>query len=639
MANNLSFRYKQMAMKWLTGKLETIPSVNYVAFEEEEKINNKLQQLMEGLYFPFGYDIEGIVQGKTNNNENIEYSVLFGNYADEYQTTNYGFIMILDNQYNPIQIIKEYSNGELIGNILGLNVGNDGLFYMVEIDNQDYVRLVLLNNILAKSPTAEEYQLVMRKTYRFPEQSHFDLSKVYMTKHPQDAKYLFVQFNNSQDYIYCTELSINVGSENEWNYYNKQMLNVDYEIHDILASWDSENKLKFILVGSYWNVNKRYVSYTYKEKDSDILNGFASDITSITYNINKEDEVNIQIIIKNFTTFYISYSFRYNNQLKYYLILSQYNDDYSQGNIRFVKVINSPISNNKGITLVKKDDNIFCYYVDLISYLGVIVNNEIYLSNMSDEPTYSQDDIYLVSVQKQFNLYTMYIQVGNYVYANKLVYIDEDNNSVYQDTTSMNPYYAKFYDDNDKLIFARTLYNKNISGQTTTSIIQVPNQFLNNVNISKEYLFGHTYLSLIMQDDTYSKNEYEEVYFNFANTWYIQNKNNPNNPILNPSGATRFNQSISQINDLNNCKCTKYRINYDNETTKIVNIPASDIILEENDEPFKYTYYLQVYVPNEKNILSIDLISEDEQTVFQTIINLNLTNGKLYTLTQDVYVL
>ena len=164
MANNMTFRYKQMAMKWLTGKMNIVPKVNSVLFEEFTSNENKLETLMNGLYFPFGYDIKGVVQGKTTDNDNIEYSVLYGDYQDEQQNKLYGFIMILDQEYNAKQIIKQYSNGEYFGNIISLNVGNDGRFYMVEQDNNDYYRFVLLNNILVKSPSEENYQVVQRQT-------------------------------------------------------------------------------------------------------------------------------------------------------------------------------------------------------------------------------------------------------------------------------------------------------------------------------------------------------------------------------------------------------------------------------------------------------------------------------------------
>ena len=638
MANNMTFRYKQMAMKWLTGKMNIVPKVNSVLFEEFTSNENKLETLMNGLYFPFGYDIKGVVQGKTTDNDNIEYSVLYGDYQDEQQNKLYGFIMILDQEYNAKQIIKQYSNGEYFGNIISLNVGNDGRFYMVEQDNNDYYRFVLLNNILVKSPSEENYQVVQRQTYRFPQQSQFTAGKMLMTKHPQEARYLMAQYNDIDRTIYCTEFIINVGSTNEWNYYNKVVLSGQYdtELSDLLASWNSENHLTFMLVASYYNQNNVNTSVYYKTGTGTTLEVNSSSVQDSI--ASSSDIVNTQAVIKNFNTIYYSIGYNKNGSLYYSLYIVYIDDNFNIDSInrRFFEV-EDPVSNNKGITLMKKDEDIFFFYVDLTGFVGIVIGDVVYQAYVSGIDF--SGSLYLANMQRQFNLYIMYVQVGNNVYINKMVYIDKDNNSSYQDLTSMNPYFAKLYDDNSKLIFARTLYNKSVNGQTTTSTIQVPNQFINNINIGGQKLFGQTYLNLINQTDTYTKNEYEEVYFNFANTWYIQNQNDPNNVILNPSGATRFNQSISQTNDFANCKCTKYRLNYSDDTTKVVEIDPSNIVLEDNDEPFKYTYYIMIFNPTDKNILSIDLISEDEMTIFQTINNLNFASGKLYSLTQDVYVL
>lgn len=638
MANNMTFRYKQMAMKWLTGKMNIVPKVNSVLFEEFTSNENKLETLMNGLYFPFGYDIKGVVQGKTTDNDNIEYSVLYGDYQDEQQNKLYGFIMILDQEYNAKQIIKQYSNGEYFGDIISLNVGNDGRFYMVEQDNSDYYRFVLLNNILVKSPSEENYQVVQRQTYRFPQQSQFTAGKMLMTKHPQEARYLMAQYNDIDRTIYCTEFIINVGSTNEWNYYNKAVLSGQYdtELSDLLASWNSENNLTFMLVASYYNQNNVNTSVYYKTGTGTTLEVNSSSVQDSI--ASSSDIVNTQAVIKNFNTIYYSIGYNKNGSLYYSLYIVYIDDNFNIDSInrRFFEV-EDPVSNNKGITLMKKDEDIFFFYVDLTGFVGIVIGDVVYQAYVSGIDF--SGSLYLANMQRQFNLYIMYVQVGNNVYINKMVYIDKDNNSSYQDLTSMNPYFAKLYDDNSKLIFARTLYNKSVNGQTTTSTIQVPNQFINNINIGGQKLFGQTYLNLINQTDTYTKNEYEEVYFNFANTWYIQNQNDPNNVILNPSGATRFNQSISQTNDFANCKCTKYRLNYSDDTTKVVEIDPSNIVLEDNDEPFKYTYYIMVFNPTDKNILSIDLISEDEMTIFQTINNLNFASGKLYSLTQDVYVL
>ena len=652
MPNNYTLSYKQFAMKWLTGNFDTHePIGNFMYFEETDKINNKLEQLMDGLYFPFGYYIKGVVQGKTSNNDGTEYSVLYGNYQDEYQTQTLGFIMILDNQYTPVQIIKQYSNGDYFGSIVCLNVGNDGRFYMVELDNNGYYRFVLLNNILAKSPTEEEYKVVMRQTYRFDDQTKVDLSPMIMTKHPQEAKYLMVQ-ELSGGTIWCTEFTINVGSTNDWNYYSCPALPGwdDSTFNDILASWNTDNQLRFKVVVCAYEDNTVYCHQYNKEFDSDTI-----DSNSIEIESNCRSLQSYQCVIKNFDIGYFALAYEMNNtpgDHVYEIKKIQFDTEeaYSVDN---AYVLN-PIGNSQGIKLLKQDDTIFYYYVNLLSYIGIIMEVSTGAvamgSTMLEEPDYSTANLYLFNVQKQFNLYTLYIQVGNYVFANKMTYFGEAN-ALYKNFTTMTPYYVKLLNEDNELIFARTLYNRSINGNTTTSTVQIPNQFLNDISIEQERLLGHTNYSLVVQNDTYTKNQYEELYMNFANTWNIINKNDADNPIYNLQAATRLNSAFSQYTDNEQAQLeyaytwiSQYRINYDDGTSTICDFYAplnyqekANMVCDFTNPPYKTTYNMEVFAPTDKDVLSVDLITF-ENMIYLTIDNLNLTPGKLYTITQDVYV-
>ena len=71
-------------------------------------------------------------------NSRFMYSVAYGNYQNQDQTHTAGFILIFDEKYNVVQIIKQYSNEEYFGDIISMNVGKDGRFFMVEYDNNSY---------------------------------------------------------------------------------------------------------------------------------------------------------------------------------------------------------------------------------------------------------------------------------------------------------------------------------------------------------------------------------------------------------------------------------------------------------------------------------------------------------------------
>lgn len=155
---------------------------------------------------------------------------------------------------------------------------------------------------------------------------------------------------------------------------------------------------------------------------------------------------------------------------------------------------------------------------------------------------------------------------------------------------------------------------------------------LNDIDIEQQDLLGETNGTLITNTDTIQKNIYEDLFINFYNTLTMQNQNTQEY-ITNLNGATRINSSISQIMDYDNAKIGKIRINYNDDTNLVKTInPASRV------SQFVYQFSFNVYVPTGKNVISIELISEDENTTYQTITGLNLENSKSYKITQNVEI-
>ena len=100
-------------------------------------------------------------------------------------------------------------------------------------------------------------------------------------------------------------------------------------------------------------------------------------------------------------------------------------------------------------------------------------------------------------------------------------------------------------------------------------------------------------------------------------------------PTYNKIGATRLNDSISEEKDYDDSKMTKYRINYSDNTTYV------GILGSEKIDTKKYE--LSLFVNVDKAITSIDFISEDENTIYNTITP-TLEIGKAYKLSVDVYI-
>ena len=193
------------------------------------------------------------------------------------------------------------------------------------------------------------------------------------------------------------------------------------------------------------------------------------------------------------------------------------------------------------------------------------------------------------------------------------------------------------YDENDDIIFSRNLYNKVISGNITTSTVVVPNSYLNNIEINLKELVSKCNNIMTGDNEQIEKNVYEELYVNFSNTITMRNANNPNNIIYNDTGAIRLNSVVSDTptsTDYNNSKIAKIRINYSNNTNEVQLLDTSSLVYT----GLKTTLQFYIFTPNDKDILSIDFISGDENTIYQTI-QPSLQRGKLYNIEQKVEVL
>lgn len=633
--------FKDITMQYLAGKMTTQPISNQVYFEQSKTTKNDFETQLQNTYFQYGYTIDGKIQGLSNTSEGLEFIVFFGKYkktsSDGY---NHSYIMILDEKYNIIQVIKNYSNGEEFGKILGLNVGDDGRFFAIEKDTNNYYRIVLMNNIVAKLPSQANYRVVQRQTYRVTDQSYFaDVGISYdikIVKQNESARYVmwgFEEDNSDIINVRALEFVINVGSTNEWNYVGNlsQRIYLQNPVFDWKISWNNSNQFQInihLLNESTYESNTHIF---YEEINKSYTENIFRHVVSyppVMRNLNISNIHYKQLLFKDSGGCYLSISI----SNKYYLY-NVVNDDYSTP--FFEQQMTAP-ANFRGIHLLKNKGNVFYTYQNgNTTYVGVLVNETMYSTQATQFN--ANKTLFLESMQSIFNLYTLYIQAGDYINVYKLPYIDKTNNQSYKTLQSLIPYFGKLYDTNNNLVFARTLYNLNVSGQTTTSIIQVPNQYLNNVTIGNEKLIGKTYIGLNNDTEAFQKNQYEEVFVNFANSLVMINENDENNPIINNEGAARLNLAISKINDYTSIIASKYRINYYDGSSITSNFLPSQITLVAG-ETRKYRFTFPVYNCQANEIKSIDIMSADGNTIYQKIIDMQLDQDKLYTLTQDVYM-
>jgi hypothetical protein len=149
---------------------------------------------------------------------------------------------------------------------------------------------------------------------------------------------------------------------------------------------------------------------------------------------------------------------------------------------------------------------------------------------------------------------------------------------------------------------------------------------LNDTNITKENLYSETNININTENLSIIKNIYETLFFNFTNVINVIDEDEGKSY---PAIANYVNTNINTGTQTNytNTQCSKYRINYVDNTTSIGNLTWKSIN--------KYNKVTNISLYVDKAMSSIDLISNDETTVYLNI-PLEVTIGKYYTLTQKI---
>lgn len=634
--------FKEKLLKWFTGNYNIeIPSSNINWDDININANNLYTQLANeiGNASSGGTFIEykGIIQSNSKNNNGGNLIVMYGtSYNTNKYPNDFGWIALLDNQLNLVQLITEYASGTVIGQLLTLNVDEDGNFFGIELPySGGQKRFIMLNNFALKLDTQTEYSVVLRQSYNVPT----DKSQVNfynnIKKGVGKSKYLMVGVGNTD--LIATELTINVGVENDWVDYSFNSSTYTGAIpNDFWVNWDTDNNLDFKIVGYYSSNNSIFCEWT--------RNGAGMSLT--TYNLPTSIQLydtSSQILTKD-NVYAACYGLASNDTLSYLIFRitgGQIYQIYAKENMpNGLTVITAA---QIELLIIGTD-----IYYDIISVIdsgagtynaeiGRIVGNNVFPLQVGTINLPTRAPFRFLIVNKQFNLYNFYLQAQDTVY-NVYQKFNENNYNGYdfQGLNSMIPNSINLYNQNSQILYARNLYNKIINGNVTISTAEVPNDFINEVALQLKELVSADNSIIATDNNPIQKNIYEELFINFINTINIVNNNNPNNSIFNNIGSARLNNSISNLADYDSAKITKYRINYANGTSQVNGLDPRAFF---GDFGTTYgTYKLTVYVPVEYKINSIELISNDEQTSYQTIDCTSLLNGKYYTITQKLEV-
>ena len=604
----------------------------------------------------YSFLFEGMVAG---NELTTNLTVLYGGYyytlggsSNEYYK---GIIILVDENFSPIKIINKFSSGTDLKYIQYMKQDDDGTFYYIDDNNftnyfpRNYnseKRFVMVNNFTLINQMTGEYNVILRKSYILTgTYNNFYCKNMY--KDPNSSHYIFFGVGSTGSYwgnLKIFSLKIIVGSTNEWNMYYTTSSTL---FGSAIAVFEGEN-VKFRCLcntNSYDNRTIDCVSKTYTgsvQRNSIATFSYMPYIDS--YSMKKQSV---------FLTYDEVY-FVQNNQhwgdnaypTQKHLGLYKYNFTNSQ--------LLTIYDNNLGtygqcdfedMYIDKCNTDIYIQFNNNFNYdydpegrryyagdyyFQRLVNDEwkpIKIAEQKDfNPNYRN-----IYIKANFNLLQYYSypagQMTKYSYQ---FMIKEDYNSLNYNGTSYIGYdtlvskKGQIY-SNNKLVFARNLYNKNVYQNTCVSTIQVPNNYLNGIQLDLKKLISNTNFDICNENNITDKNIYEMMFVNYIN----------NITCIDEDTDTIYGNTAIYINENIN---TGTKANYDNTKMSKVRINFTTPQIQLIDWTWNVDHYeTEFTIYTDEIPTSIEFISNDETTTYIRK-ELEFEQNKYYTISQKLRI-
>jgi hypothetical protein len=623
--------YTSAVLDYLTGNMVEQTESNVPIFNQQvDTLNENIATNIESILLNDEDAQSVVILGKIYNESYGAY-LIYGYYLDN-SSNYYGFIYLVDDELNEIQMITEFASGTKLFPITALNQDeNNNIYGLSNTVGTDpgTTRVLLLNNIFASGLLDGNYRCILRNDYISPYsyyQTPYRQNRI--IKSPEGSTYYMIYTGSTSTKI--VKFTINVGSTNDWESYSIPH-KVDARFDVLLDKSTEEERLLFY--GTDTSSPSVYYEYELKNQTLTELNSITLEgLASLTYS---------QTFVKDINNIFIYACYAGKDRGTLYKIdgnnlITIYDFPfYTDGGGTYLSYISLFSINNGTFFFEKYRTGTTCdVYVGFIDSSNNYIRYQV--GTTDNTPWYSGFYDYVDLYYKTtYNLINLYVPIYSTVDTTTKLTFDYNsinfNGIPYKNQYMLVPTKGRLYDENDKLIFARNLYNKTINGNTTVSTINVPNTNLNSITIATQDLIGKTNYTLVTNEEDITKNIYENLNINFNTTLRMINKNDPSNPIFNQLGSNRINSSVSGTNNYEDTKATKIQINYETGTPLIQSIQPEQITYSNG----VYTYTFMVYVP--KTISNIQILSNDELTVYQTITG-TFEIGKYYLITQDVRI-
>ena len=641
---------KKKILDYITNKIVPTSKNDSEIFLEQEDIarSNWVNYLPSG-WNDFRY--EGMVAG---NETTSNLSVLYGGYLDT-NNVSHGIITLVDSNFKPVKTIYEYSSGTELRYIQYMKQAEDGTFYFIDDTAFSYQngqqvltsqkRFVMTNNFTIKNTITNDYQVNLRTSYILGD-SYKNFYCKNMYKDTESANYIFFGVgadSNSSSYSYrilkIIGLSVNVGESNTWTLYSSENSTLFGSAIATFDTNDTETKVKFRCLCSSIKADSKSIFYIYKE-----YNGNVNKENILTYEYHPyidDDTYKKQSVFLDYDNVY----FVINNQrwgttgdqVPKYICLYKYNFATHIGEEIFKEYLGEYDRCNLAAMYIDRcNTNIYVQYNNNVNngtadyYFQRLVDDKwqpIFIKN--DKFAYAQRIIF---VKSNYNLLQVNMYATNPRTATWYQHvIKEDYNALnyngtpYIDYDSMISRKGQIY-SGDKIVFARNLYNKTINGSTTTSTIQVPNNYLNDITLNAKKLLSNTNAEIDIDTKAITKNVYEVLFINFIDTIGV----------IDEDTDTYYNDTANYINanintgtkaNLENTFVGKVRINYSTPQIQLLNWVW-------NTDHYETEFVISTY---EETPTSIDFISNDETMLYMSK-NVELEEDNYYKISQKLRI-
>ena len=648
-------QFKQTLFDYLTGKLDIQQGTNEEIFK---KIN--VLPFSDWPYddiIPDGWNnfrYEGLIQV-----QNSELIVLYGGYETKDDVPR-GIVTILDNSFKPIKTFFQSDSGTYLDYIMCMIQEDDGTFTMTTCkdfpDNREESftsstkKFVMLNNFTQQ--VNGNYTLTMTKSYDIPYKNNYVRK---MFKDPNSSHYVLIcvlliknvtgQYGWRQARI--IELKVNVGSSNEWSYTDTTD---NWLLGDSYVEFDSNSNsyVELILTRLLWNQNGVYMWI----KDFNDSSYTLSTIHTFDYKpyIDSSHYNNQSLFLNKSEVYFVQNNqwwgnegrldqkyiglYYYNIQTKEFKsIYEKYLGDYDYCNLEAIYIA----ENNNDLYIEFNNNIISTDNGDVADYYFQRLENNQWSPIKVSENYFFRYNRRALYVNNQFNLLNWFSYMVNpqsqywYMLNIKENYSESKYNGyTYINTNAMIVDNAELY-SNNSLVFARNLYNKSLNGNTTVATVEVPNNYLNNIDITSKNLLSETNLTMVEDTNVTQKNIYETLFINFINTLLIADRNNTTQ-VLNQQASTYLNTQINVDEGYSKAQIySKVVITYQDNSTKEIAFEYQNI--GETSADIVFALYV------DQPMQSAEIVSNDKSTVYQTINLVNLEQEKYYVIRQNLKII